>query len=80
MGRRVVLVTAAALFLFVSVAGAAVIDGTKRGGALRGGPRADRIDAKAGNDRIKVDGGGRDTVRGAGRRPGQRRRIRPARA
>ena len=63
MGRRVVLVSAAALFLSVSVAGAAVINGTKRGELLRGGPRADRIDAKAGNDRIKVDGGGRDTVR-----------------
>jgi hypothetical protein len=63
MGRRVVLVSAAALLLFVSVAGATVINGTKRGELLRGGPRADRIDAKGGSDRIKVDGGGRDTVR-----------------
>jgi hypothetical protein len=63
MGRRVVLVSAAALFLLVNVAGAAVINGTKRGELLRGGPRADRIDARQGNDRVKVDGGGRDTVR-----------------
>src|SRR5918992_2831586 len=63
MGRRLVLVSAAALFLFVGIAGAAVINGTKRGELLRGGPRADRIDARGGNDRIKVDGGGRDTVR-----------------
>lgn len=63
MGRRVVLVSAAALSLFVGVAGAAVINGTKRSEFLRGGPRADRIDARAGNDRIKVDGGGRDRVR-----------------
>ena len=68
MGRRVVLVVAAALLLFSSVAGAAVIKGTKRSDFLRGGARPDRIDAKAGNDRIKVDGGGRDTVRcGSGR-------------
>jgi BNR repeat protein len=63
MGRRVVLVVAAALLLSTSVAGAAVIKGSKRSDVLRGGARADRIDAKAGNDRIKVDGGGRDTVR-----------------
>jgi hypothetical protein len=63
MGRRVVLVSAAALSLSVSVAGAAVINGTKRGEFLRGGPRADRIDARGGNDRIKVDGGARDVVR-----------------
>ena len=63
MGRRLVLVSTAALSLFVSVAGAAVINGTKRGEFLRGGPRADRIDARGGNDRIKVDGGGRDAVR-----------------
>jgi hypothetical protein len=63
MGRRVVLVVAAALFLSTSVAGAAVIKGSKRSDVLRGGARPDRIDARAGNDRIKVDGGGRDTVR-----------------
>ena len=63
MGRRLVLVSTAALSLFVSVAGAAVINGTKRGEFLRGGPRADRIDARGGNDRIKVDGGGRAAVR-----------------
>jgi hypothetical protein len=63
MGRRLVLVSAAVLFLFVGVAGAAVINGTRRSEFLRGGPRADRIDARGGNDRIKVDGGGRDTVR-----------------
>src|SRR5918992_6073766 len=68
MGRRLVLVSAAALFLFVGIAGAAVINGTKRGELLRGGPRADRIDARGGNDRVKVDGGGRDSVRcGRGR-------------
>src|SRR5215207_2857270 len=68
MGRRVVLVSAAALFLFGGIAGAAVIKGTKQADFLRGGPRADRIDARSGNDRIKVDGGRRDTVRcGAGR-------------
>jgi hypothetical protein len=45
-----------------------VIKGSNRSDFLRGGPRPDRIDAKAGNDRIKVDGGGRDTVRcGSGR-------------
>jgi len=68
MGRRVVLVSAAALFLFGGIAGAAVIKGTKQADFLRGGPRADRIDARSGNDRIKVDGGRRDTVRcGPGR-------------
>jgi hypothetical protein len=56
------------MLLLTSVAGAAVIKGSKRGDFLRGGPHPDRIDAKAGNDRIKVDGGGRDTVRcGSGR-------------
>ncbi|HEV2711890.1 MAG TPA: sialidase family protein [Gaiellaceae bacterium] len=63
MGRRVVLVAAAALLLFSSVAGAAVIRGTNRGEFLRGGPRADTVHARGGHDRIKVDGGGRDTVR-----------------
>jgi hypothetical protein len=68
MGRRLVLVVAAALLLFSGVAGAAAIKGTKRADFLRGGPRADRIDARGGNDRIKVDGGRRDTVRcGRGR-------------
>lgn len=68
MGRRVVLVSAAALVLFTGVANAAAIKGTKRADFLRGGPRADRVDARAGSDRIKVDGGGPDTVRcGAGR-------------
>src|SRR5512133_665900 len=58
MGRRVILVAAAALAVLAGTAGAGVIKGTKR---------ADRLDGKAGNDRIKVDGGGRDTVRcGAG--------------
>ncbi len=67
MGRRVILVAAAALALLAGTAGAAVINGTKRADFLRGGPRPDRIDGRAGNDRIKVDGGGRDTVRcGAG--------------
>src|SRR5215211_669184 len=63
MGRRFVLVVATALLLSAGVAGAAVINGTKRGELLRGGPRADRLDARGGNDRVKVDGGGRDTVR-----------------
>jgi BNR repeat-like domain len=63
MGRRVVLVSAAALLLFAGFAGAAAIKGTERPDFLRGGPRADRIDARAGSDRIKVDGGRRDTVR-----------------
>src|SRR5688572_27803431 len=63
MGRRVVLVAAEALLLFVGVADGAVIRGTNRGDFLRGGPRIDRIDARGGNDRIKVDGGRRDTVR-----------------
>src|SRR5215216_1350424 len=63
MGRRLVLVVAAALLLSSGLAGAAVIKGTKRADLLRGGARADRIDARSGNDRIKVDGGGRDTVR-----------------
>ena len=62
MGRRFVLVVAAALLLFSGVAGAAAIKGTKRADFLRGTPRPDRIDARGGNDRIKVDGGGRDTV------------------
>jgi hypothetical protein len=63
MGRRVGLVSATALLLCVGTAGAAAIKGTKRVDFLRGSPRADRIDARAGNDRIKVDGGRRDTVR-----------------
>jgi hypothetical protein len=68
MGRRLVLVVAAALLLCTGIASAAAIKGTKRGDFLRGGPRADRIDARGGNDRIKVDGGRRDTVRcGRGR-------------
>jgi BNR repeat-like domain len=62
VGRPVVLVTAAALLL-VSAAGAAVIGGTRHADLLLGGARVDRIDGRAGNDRIKVDGGGRDTVR-----------------
>lgn len=62
MGRPVVLVTAAALLLFAGAAGAAAIKGSNRADLLLGGPRADRIDARSGNDRIKVDGGGRDTV------------------
>ena len=40
-----------------------MIKGSKRSEFLRGGPRPDRIDGKGGNDRIQVDGGGRDTVR-----------------
>jgi hypothetical protein len=68
MGRPVVLVTAAALLLFTATAGAARINGTSRSDFLRGGPSADRMDGRGGNDRIKVDGGGRDTVRcGPGR-------------
>jgi BNR repeat-like domain len=68
MGRPVVLVTAAALLLFVGAAGAARISGTARADFLRGGPRADVINGRGGSDRIKVDGGGRDTVRcGPGR-------------
>jgi hypothetical protein len=39
-----------------------VIRGSKRADLLLGGPRPDRIDAGRGNDRIKVDGGGRDTI------------------
>jgi BNR repeat protein len=62
MGRPVVLVTAAALLLFAGVASAARIRGSDHADLLIGGPRADRIDARRGNDRIKVDGGGRDTV------------------
>ena len=62
MGRPVVLVTAAALLLFVSAAGAAVIRGSRRADLLLGGPRADRIVAGLGNDRIQVDAGGRDSV------------------
>jgi len=68
MGRPVILVTAAALLLFVATAGAARITGSPRADFLRGGQATDRIDARGGNDRIKVDGGGRDTVRcGTGR-------------
>ncbi|HEV3478663.1 MAG TPA: sialidase family protein [Gaiellaceae bacterium] len=68
MGRRLVLVSAAALLLFTAAGSAAVITGTTRADFLRGGPRADRIDGRGGNDRIKVDGGRRDTVRcGRGR-------------
>jgi hypothetical protein len=63
MGRRFVLVAAAALPLFGGIAGAAVVKGTNRADFLRGGARADRIEGRGGNDRIKVDGGGRDTVR-----------------
>lgn len=63
MGRRLVLVVAAALLLFAAAGSAAVIRGSSRADLLRGGPRADRIDARAGNDRVKVDGGRRDTVR-----------------
>src|SRR3954467_15977420 len=63
MGRRFVLVVAAALLLFAAAGSAAVIRGTPRADLLRGGPRSDRIDGKGGNDRIKVDGGRRDTVR-----------------
>ncbi|HET9323893.1 MAG TPA: sialidase family protein [Gaiellaceae bacterium] len=68
MGRPVVLVTAAALLLFTTAAGAARIVGSPRSELLRGGRAADRIDGRGGNDRIKVDGGGRDSVRcGRGR-------------
>jgi hypothetical protein len=57
-----------AFALAAGSAGAASITGTNRVDFLRGSPRADRIDAKAGSDRIKVDGGGRDMVRcGPGR-------------
>ena len=67
MGRRFVLVVAAALLLSAGAAGAAAITGTKRADFLRGTLRPDRIDARGGNDKIKVDGGGRDTVHcGAG--------------
>jgi hypothetical protein len=67
MGRPVVLVTAAAL-LFVATASAARITGTARSDFLRGGPRADVVNGRGGSDRIKVDGGGRDSVRcGPGR-------------
>jgi hypothetical protein len=68
MGRPVVLVTAAALLLFTTAAGAARIVGSPRSEFLRGGPSSDRIDGRGGSDRIKVDGGGRDSVRcGPGR-------------
>jgi hypothetical protein len=68
MGRPVVLVTAAALLLFVGTASAARITGTVRADFLRGGPRADTLNARGGSDRIKIDGGGRDAVRcGPGR-------------
>jgi BNR repeat-like domain/RTX calcium-binding nonapeptide repeat (4 copies) len=63
MGRRLVLVVTAALLLFAAAGSAAVIRGSSRADLLRGGPRSDRIDARAGNDRVKVDGGRRDTVR-----------------
>jgi hypothetical protein len=68
MGRPVVLVTAAALLLFVGAASGARITGTKRADLLLGTPRADVLYGRGGSDRIKVDGGGRDTVRcGSGR-------------
>jgi hypothetical protein len=68
MGRPVVLVTAAALLPFTATAIAARIDGSPRSDFLRGGPAADRIDGRGGNDMIKVDGGERDNVRcGPGR-------------
>ena len=68
MGRPIVLVTAAAVLLFAATAGAARITGSARPDFLRGGPAADRIDGRGGNDRIKVEGGSRDTVRcGPGR-------------
>ena len=67
MGRRVVLVAAAALLL-AGAAGAARIGGTNRADVLRGTPRADRIDGRGGNDRINVHRGRADTVRcGRGR-------------
>ncbi|MBA2360953.1 MAG: exo-alpha-sialidase [Actinobacteria bacterium] len=62
MGRPVILVTAAALLLFVGAAGAARVTGTPRADFLRGGPRADVLDGRGGSDRIKVEGGGRDRV------------------
>jgi hypothetical protein len=68
VGRPVVLVTAAALLPLTATAIAARIDGSPRSDFLRGGQSADRIDGRGGNDRIKVDGGGRDSVRcGPGR-------------
>ena len=68
MGRALGLVCLALAFA-AGTAGAAVITGTDRVDFLRGGPRADRIDARGASDRIKIDGGGRDTVRcGRGRR------------
>jgi hypothetical protein len=61
-------VVGVAAVLAASGAGAAPITGTNRIDFLRGGPRADRIDARGGSDRIKVDGGGGDLVRcGPGR-------------
>jgi hypothetical protein len=67
VGRLLGVVTLA-LALAAGTAGAAAINGTNRVDFLRGGPRADRIDARGGSDRIKVDGGRRDTVRcGPGR-------------
>jgi BNR repeat-like domain len=68
MGRPVFLVTAAALLLLVGTASAARISGTQRADLLLGTPRADVLHGRGGSDRIKVDGGGRDTVRcGPGR-------------
>ena len=56
------------LALAAGTAGAAPITGTNRIDFLRGGLRPDRIDARGGSDRIKVDGGGRDVVQcGPGR-------------
>jgi hypothetical protein len=67
VGRRLG-VAALTFALAAGTAGAAAIDGTNRPDFLRGGPRADRVDARGGNDRIKVDGGRRDGVRcGRGR-------------
>jgi hypothetical protein len=61
-------VVGVAAVLASTSAGAAPITGTSRIDLLLGGPRADRIDARGGSDRIKVDGGGRDLVRcGLGR-------------
>jgi mono/diheme cytochrome c family protein len=62
--RRLSLIVVGLLALFaVSVAMAAVINGTARGDVLRGTAKADRINGKAGNDRL-LGAGGNDVLNG----------------
>ncbi len=68
MGRPVILVTAAALLLFVATAGAARITAAPALTSCAAARWRTGSTGRGGNDRIKVDGGGRDTVRcGTGR-------------